>query len=159
MPWTYDPTKFKDTTPSSNYPPATLGQLNYVRFLIRDTNTNRQLLQDDEIYYILTQEANVFMAAAACCDTLVAIAGNTKQKKIGQFEITYDPMFYGKLANELRGRGAYHQVPYAGGISIADKQAQQDDTDWVPPAFARGMDDNPEAPAPQTSSTNPLTTL
>lgn len=159
MAWSYDPTKFNDATVSGDYPPATLGQLNYVRFLIRDTNTVRQLLQDDEIYFILTQEANVFMAAAVCCDSLVANAGSIKQKKIGDFEITYDPMFYQRLGNELRSRGATHQVPYAGGISIADKQAQQDNSDWVPPAFARGMDDNPQAPAPQTPSTNPLTTL
>ena len=41
-----------------------------------------------------------------------------------------------------------HQLPYVGGISIADKMAQQDDPDWVPARFFRGMFDNSRASQP-----------
>jgi hypothetical protein len=159
MTWTYDPTKFNDATASTYYPPATLGQLMQVRFLVQDNQTARQLLDDNEIYWTLTEEANVFMAAAACCDQLVSRAGSIKSKQISEFKIAYDPMFYRALAASLRARGAYYQIPYAGGISITDKEAQQAQTDWVAPAISRGLDDNPAAPKPSTPSSNPLTTI
>lgn len=135
-----------------------------VRFLIQDTNTSKQLFQDSEIYWTLTQEMNIYTAAAALCDVLVAKAGGVKGKKISEFAIQYDPMFYRTLAGTLRARGAGHQLPYAGGISIADKQAQQGDPDWVAPSFARGLDQNSQAPSPASPANggsgtngNPLT--
>lgn len=159
MAWTYDPTKFNDATPSGTYPPSTLGQLMQVRFLVQDTQTARQLLQDDEIYWLLTTESNIFMTAAACCDSLVAKAGSIHSKAISEFRITYNSEYYRALGATLRARGAFHQMPYAGGISISDKEAQQANTDWVPPAIARGLDDNPAAPSPATPSINPLMTI
>jgi hypothetical protein len=158
MAWDYDPSKFSDSTVGT-YPPATLGQLMQVRFLVQDTKYTRQLLQDDEIYWMITQEANVFMAAAACCDSLVASAGNIKSKKISEFFISYDIVFYTKLAGMLRARGAGHQVPYAGGISISDKEAQQANSDWVSPTIGIGLDNHPNAPQPTLNPTNPLTTI
>lgn len=157
MAWTYDVTKFNDNT-LSTYPPATNGQLMNVRLLIQDNRTARQLLQDEEIEQFINSEANIYMAAAACCDSLVAIAGTQKSKKISEFQITYDAGFYRELAAQLRARGQGHQTPYAGGISIADKLAQQENTDWVPPAVSRGLDDNLGAPSPAANPTNPLVT-
>lgn len=156
MAWNYDPTKFNDTTVSADYPPATIGQMTQVRFLVQDVQTARQLLQDDEIYWTLTVEANVFMAAAAVCESLVARAGSIRKKSISEFSIVYEPAFYQKLATQLRARGAGHQVPYAGGISISDKEAQQASTDWVAPAISRGLDNNPMAPSPATPPQSPL---
>ncbi len=152
--WNYDDSKFNDTTPSGTYPPATLGQLMQVRLLIQDTNTARQLFQDNEIYFPITQEANVYMAAASLCRSLVAKAGSVKSKKVGELSITYDVAFYRMLAGQLEARGAGHQVPYAGGISVADKIAQQSDTDWVTPAIVRGLDNNPQAPNPGNPPVN-----
>lgn len=159
MAWTYDPAKFNFTTESSTYPPATLGQLMQVRFLIQDNITTRQLFQDDEIYWTLTQEDNVFMAAAVCCDQLIARAGSIKAKRISEFSISYSVAFYTFLAAQLRARGAGHQIPYAGGISISDKEAQQANTDWVPAAIPRGLDNNPTAPSPIVPPTNPLSVI
>lgn len=134
-----------------------------VRFLIQDTNTLRQLVQDEEIEWSLTQEMNVYTAAASICETLVAKAGSTKEKKISNFYIVYDPMFYRTLAATLRARGSGYQVPYAGGISQSDKLAQQADADWAPPAIPRGLDNNASAPSPATppagGTGNPLTTI
>lgn len=156
--WTYDPTAM-DSTEVGIYIGSTIGQRYQIRFFIQDTNTNRQLVQDSEIDWMQTQEANVYMAAAACCDMLIAKAGAVKSKTIGDLSITYDPHFYVMLGAQLRSRGMTYQIPYAGGISIADKVAVQDDSDWVTPAISRGLDDNPGAPKPQTPSSNPLTTI
>lgn len=159
MAWTYDISLLKSATPSSTYPPATLGQRYQVRLYIQDINTLRQLFQDEEIDFQITKAANAYCAAADLCDVLVARAGGVKRKKISEFEIEYDPQFYRQLGGQLRANGAGHQVPYAGGISIGDKLSQQSDKDWVTPAIPRGLDDNPQAPAPATPSTGPLTTL
>lgn len=158
MSFSYDATQLTNTN-AGNYPGSTIGTRYQIRLLIQDTQTTRQLLQDEEIDWYQTQEVNVYTAAAACCDSLVVRAGSIKSKKISEFAIQYDPDFYRKLAMQLRARGQSYQVPYAGGISIADKLAQQADPDWAPPAVSRGLDDNPAAPSPAVVPPNPLTTI
>lgn len=147
MAWTYDPTQFASAA-AGTYPGSTIGERNQIRFLIQDTQTLRQLMQDEEIDWQQTKEANGFFAAAACCEQLVARAGGVTSKTVGPFSLGYDPMVYRGLAASLRARGCGHQVPYAGGISIADKTAQQDNADAVQPAFFRGIFDNRRAAQP-----------
>lgn len=131
-----------------------------VRFLIQDTNTNKQLVQDEEIEWTLTQEANVYTAAASICSQLVIKfgGGGVKKKKIGELMIEFDPVFYRGLAASLSARGMGHQIPYAGGISVADKNRQEQDPDWVAPKVYRGLADNPAAPQPQMPPAHPLET-
>lgn len=126
-----------------------------VRFLVHDTDTSRQLFQDEEIKWVLTQEANVYTTAAMLCENLVAKNGGVKSKKISELSITYDPVFYMTMAANLRARGAGHQVPYAGGISVSDKLAVQADTDATTSAIVRGLEDNPAAPPVATPPINP----
>ena len=145
MPWSYD----------SNLK----AEKDQVRFLIRDTNSAGQLFQDEEIKWMIANEQNIYMAAAQLCDNLVVKAGNVRSKKISEFSITYDSHFYKSLAGSLRARGCNYQTPYAGGISMADKLAVQQDSDWVTPAISRDLDRNPTAPTPQTPPSNPLTSL
>jgi hypothetical protein len=161
--WTYDTTKLTSTD-AGYFTGSTIGVRYQIRLLIQDTNSARQLFQDQEIDWIQTQEMNAYTAAAALCDTLVAKAGGVKAKKISELAIQYDPVFYRQLAGTLRARGSGYQIPYAGGISIADKQAQQGDADWVQPAISRGLDNNPIAPEPANppqggsgTNGNPLT--
>jgi hypothetical protein len=152
--WTYDPTKFEDPTVGT-YAGSTVGVRNQIRFLIQDTISTRPLMQDEEIDWTQTQEQNAYTAAAMCCENLVAKAGAIKSKRISEFYITYDTGFYTDLAVIYRGRGASHQIPYCGGISVSDKQAVQGDPDWVRPKFYRGLDDNPAAPGPANAQPNP----
>lgn len=130
-----------------------------VRFLIQDTTSTRQLFQDEEIDWMLTQEANIYMAGAALCDMLLMRNKGVKYKKIGDLSISFDSGLYKLLANQLRARGNNYQIPYAGGISSADKAAHTADTDAPRSAFARGLGDNPEAPRVVGPSNNPLTDL
>ncbi len=147
MSWTYDPTQFLSVT-AGTYAGSTIGARNQIRLWIQDTNTNRQLFQDEEIDFTQTREANDYMAAAALCDVLVAKASGVKSKRISEFSISYDPAFYRTLGLTLRARGMNYQVPYAGGISVGDKLAQQMDSDWVTPSIVRNLDNNPQAPQP-----------
>ena len=130
-----------------------------VRFLIQDNQESRALFQDEEIDWIITQEMNVYMAGARLCDILVNKSGGVKSKAISEFIIVYNVEFYKYLGNSLRARGLTYQSGYAGGISIADKIAQQNDSDWVPASIPRGLGDNPGAPKPTAPSTNPLNTI
>jgi len=130
-----------------------------VRFLIQDTNPASPIVQDEEINWVLTNEMNVWMAAAAICDTLIGRGGAVKMKKVDGLMIAYDRAFYTALALGLRARGMNYQVPYAGGISVADKEALEADPDWIRPSILRGLDDNPLAPSPATPPANPLTSV
>lgn len=160
MAFTYDPTKLTDPTVSPYYPPATVGQRNEVRLLIQDTVSSRPLFQDEEIDWSLTTAANVYMCAADLCDVLVAQSAGVKSKRISDFYITYDVALYTKLSGTLRARGMSHQVPYVGGISQADKDAQTSDSDWVEPRISRKQGDNPAGFDPVTNtSNNPLTQI
>jgi hypothetical protein len=135
-----------------------------VRFLIQDLNDTSPMFQDEEIDWVLTQEANVYMAAASLCDIRVTQVGGggkgIKRKKVGDLDITYNADHFKSLAANLRARGLGHQVPYAGGISVGDKTAQKQDNDWVRPAVPRGILENPTAPKPdQPSSSNDPTSV
>jgi hypothetical protein len=150
--WSYDPTLMESATVGT-YTGSTVGLRNQIRWVIQDTQAARPLMVDAEIDWAQTLEENQYMAAALCCEILVARAGNTSSKRVGALAITYDVEFYRGLAAVLRGRGMSHQTPYCGGISIADKLAQQDDSDWVPVRFFRGMFDNTRANQPSAGST------
>lgn len=148
--WTYN-ADFANT--SAGYSTgSTIGVRDQIRFLIQDTRTARQLLYDEEIDWTQTQEANVFYMAALCCDTLVIRAGGQRQKRVGDLEIKYDLNFYRSLAVSLRARGSLHQVPYAGGVSIADMLAQEANTDRVPPRSTITEFDNPRARQPDANT-------
>lgn len=151
MAWTYE---------SALLGNATLGPRYQVRFLIRDTDSARPLLDDNEIDWLLTQEDNVYLAAAAACDALVAQKGSIKSKSVNDLSITYDVEFYRGLAASYRARGFGGQVPFVGGISVSDKETQQQDADAVQPRMFRGVGDNTGASNPTPSGVNssdPLT--
>lgn len=141
MSWSYDVTKLQDGGTGA-YPNTTIGVRYQIRLLLQDNQTNRQLMQDEEIDWLQTQEANAYMVAARCCDSLIARFGAVTSKHVGDLGLTFDPKFYKALATTLRSRGMTYQQVYAGGISITDKISQQQDTDKVVPMFFVGFGDN-----------------
>jgi len=145
--WTYDPQKLQDGA-TGLYPGSTIGLRYQIRLLLLDNNTLKQLLQDEEIDWFQTQEMNAYMAAAACCRTLIARAGIVSSKRVGDLGLTYDPKFYLALATRLEARGMTYQLPYAGGTRISDKIAEQADIDAVVPRFFITFGDNPQADQP-----------
>lgn len=149
MSWSYDPTGLTDS------------DLMKVRFLIQDTNSSRPLYQDEEIEWTISQAANIYTAAAELAEQLVTKAGAVKAKKVGDLFISYNPSLYVTISAQMRARGAGHQVPYAGGISVGDKRSQESDSDATKPSVFRGLDENPGAPkvVPPGTDSNPLTSI
>lgn len=113
-----------------------------VRFLARDNVSGQMAVSDAEIAFCLSEEANVYRAAARIA-RMKASKGVTR-KKTGDLELAYDPAEWSKLADELERRGSGHQVPYVGGASQADKEIDRQDSDAAQPAFYRGLHE--EAP-------------
>lgn len=131
MTWTYD------GTPGSSDRDA-------VRFLIGDTDTNDQLVTDEEIAWLLTSEANVYLAAAAACNAIIS-GQRLTDKQIDGLRVSGNQRIqaYRALAADMRARSMTTAQPFGGGISISDKIARDDDTDVRTPAFSLGQFDNP----------------
>lgn len=118
-----------------------------VRFKIGDTLASDQLLQDEEISSILVEQPDPTLAAAICSEAIAGRFSRLADTTVGKTSISYSQKAtaYMELATKMRKqyKQSYKAVPYAGGISEADKQIDKDDTDRTQPYFERGMFDNP----------------
>lgn len=122
-----------------------------VRFLIGDTDESDQQVSDEEIAAILVDFPNPYNAAVQIVRSLVAKYSRRveKSKSIGDLSISYSSAAdgYRDLLKSLLTQAALHGglcEPYAGGISISDKENQESDSDRVVPAFRIGMHDRKE---------------
>lgn len=137
------------------YNQATLAtvQKDQVRLLIGDTLYTDPQMQDEEIFYFLAQRSSTYGAAAECCRTLQARFSRSVDRTAGTNKVMYSQMAkaYSAKAEEFEAKAAATGagLPYAGGISIADKLQQETDGDRAPPQFQIGMDDDflPVGPA------------
>ena len=120
------------------------GTRDQVRFLIRDTVQARPLVQDEEIDWLLTQEANVYMTAARAVEVgMLTATRGVQSRTAGDVSVTYmAPSESRALATMLRQRGQTYQRPSAGGISVADKKVLQQNEDWPPLPVSLGSMDN-----------------
>lgn len=117
-----------------------------VRFLIGDTDANAPLLGDPEITYLITEEGTPVRASIAAAVAISAKFSRLSDESVGDVSKSYSQRAeqYKKLADQLRQRQAEKSVcPYAGGISVADKQSVEGNTDRVDPAFYRDLHNNP----------------
>jgi len=123
-----------------------------IRFMVGDTDTNDQLVTDEEIAYAIAEEDNNLLAASRIANAIAAQFARRTDTEVGDLRKWYSQRFtqYTELANKLRQRGGLlSSVPYVGGISIDDKQSAKDDSDRVKPRFSRGQFsdlDNSESP-------------
>jgi hypothetical protein len=115
-----------------------------VRFLIGDTDTTDQLLQDEEIDYILSLRTNVHLAAAECAGAISAKFSRYASKSVGDLRISYGDRKrqYDELVRQLRRRANLAVAPVCTSISVSDKEGNEEDTDLVKPAIKIGMHDN-----------------
>lgn len=136
MTWTYDPTDIST-------------DLAKVRLLIGDTDTNNQLVTDEEINAAISLTSNVYEAAAWMCRAIVGkyardidTSVESVSRKASQRRDSYI-----KLAQQLESQsvnlGGGLGVPYVGGVSQSAMDAVEDDSDRVSPSFKRGMFNNP----------------
>jgi len=129
-------------------------QMHRVRLLIGDTDSSRQQLQDEEIYFTLSQQTATNYAAADCADLLsakYAFQVNTENSEL-RISAAARHKHYADLAKRLRsagpgetpsgvGAGVVVAEPFAGGISVTQNENTASDSDNVLPPFAVGQDD------------------
>ncbi len=126
------------------------GKRNQVRLLAQENVSTRQKVADEEIDHILSEEANVYMAAARVAELVAARVGPISSKRVGSLSVTYgyggtqDSSYYTQLARRLRSRGSGNQVPSAGGLSRSEKLAAEQNVDRVAPQFTLKMHDHPD---------------
>lgn len=116
-----------------------------VRFLIGDTDITDQQLTNEEITAMLTAHGSVYPAAIACLEALVAKYARKVDKSMGDLSISYGRLAdnYRSMLTDLRRRATIETcTPYAGGISISDKETDEEDSDRVAPTFSVGMHDS-----------------
>jgi len=77
-----------------------------VRFYIGDTDTNDQLLQDEEINFLLTETQNVLQAASRAAKALAAKFSRQADKAVGDLRISLSQkaQAYMSLAADLEKR-------------------------------------------------------
>ncbi len=135
MTWTYNFTQL-----------AAGAQLPQVRFLIGDTLPSDQLLQDEEIDYALSARGNVYAAAADCCRSIASTFSRQSDMADGDLRISRSQKAkaYMERALNLDAQFAINggAQPWAGGISVTQKQTAEQDSDRVTPQFNLGMEDN-----------------
>lgn len=121
-----------------------------VRFLCGDVDDGDMQVSDEEITFAVADEGNVYAAAAVICEHLSARWAREASRSINagaglstSINLSERSKAYAQKAKDLRVRASTSAgMVYAGGISQSDKEANQDDTNLVPPAFFRGMFDN-----------------
>jgi hypothetical protein len=142
MSWSYDPTDLNTTTAS--------GRLNTVRFLVGDTDTNDQKVQNEEITFSLSQtNDDVNSSASYVARTLASkYASKVTIEVDGQLTARYSDLYnhYKALADKLdyqaKKFGAQLGI-VAGGISKVGVGVVRENTDRVKPAFRRDRFLNP----------------
>lgn len=116
-----------------------------VRFLIGDTDNTDQQLSDEEISALLSTFGTARSAAEHAARALAAKFTRLVSKSVGDLSIQYQQRAaaYRELAADLKASHATAGVTlFAGGISKADRETRDADTDRVKPRFDRGKFDN-----------------
>lgn len=122
-----------------------------VRFLVGDTDTNDQLITDEEIAWtnqqvtgsatstddLYTTAYRVMLAIASKFSRLADQAIGTMRVNLSQK--ADNARTQAEQIRLLAGRENLVPVPYAGGISVADKAADRADPDNVGPFFTSGQ--------------------
>lgn len=137
MAWSYDADNL--TTDDQS------GRINVVRFLVGDTDTNDQLVQNEEVIFALGQtNNNVYYAAAQCAMALSSkFARKVDVKLDGALSGQYDGLSkkYRELAFQLKQDGLRNSGRsfsiVAGGLTVSSIDVNRQNTNRVQPSFRR----------------------
>jgi len=112
-----------------------------VRFLIRDTVASTKEFEDEEIAYMLTTKGDVRSAAILALKTLAAKYATAVDKAVGDLRLSLSQKYehYVDLIRQYEKEAVLVAVPYAGGISVADKDTYEQDSDRVKPRFTKSL--------------------
>lgn len=114
------------------------------RFYSGDTDADAAItLSDEEVLGAITLAGSARAAAALVCENLAgrySTVGKSLRDDLGQ-AIDYGERaaFFQGRATQLRSRTALSAIPFAGGTSIAQKQAEEEQGDRVVPGFTKDL--------------------
>jgi hypothetical protein len=123
-----------------------------VRYLVGDTNTDEQLVLDEEIDYALVKFPDVQFAAALVLRALAAKSIRDVNMSVGGVSVSCNQKAegYKAMAAIYDPSGvttsAVLVLPVFGGLSLAEKATLSEDDDAVQPFFSRTGDDIPGGP-------------
>lgn len=122
-----------------------------VRFLVGDTDTNDQLVTDEEIAWTNNQvtgsdtaTTDLYTVAYRVMVTIASKFSRLADQTIGDMSVSMSQKADNARAQAdqlraLAGRENLVPVPYAGGISVADKDVDRNNADRVDPFFTSGQ--------------------
>lgn len=114
-----------------------------VRHKIGDTDTDDQLLQNEEIDKEIADYGDLDLAAAAACDRIVSrFARKIDRSGLGMSASRSQLVqHYTDLARRLRLEAGKRSEIFVGGLSKDEKDNLLSDEDRVQPSFRIGQDD------------------
>ena len=122
-----------------------------IRFLTGDTDTNAQLINDEEIAWPNNQVTGSDTATTALYEVsyrvMIAIASKFSRladQSVGDvmvdmFQKATNAREQAALLKQQALREGNTPTPYAGGISVSDKEIDEENSDIVQPYFSRGQ--------------------
>lgn len=122
-----------------------------VRFLVADTDTNDQLISDEEIAYLLDEHGDTMLAAIGAAEQLaykfareVSHSGDGLSYSASDLHKHYLAVA-DRLKQVHRRARAKAARPYAGGISWAERDKDDHDDDLIQTHIRSHDMDNPRA--------------
>lgn len=133
--------------------------LDQARFLAQLTDDTNQRVTNEELTWLLSENGDdPYAAAAAAASRVAAQYADQADKSVGDLSISYSQRasqfaeLAGALEKEKKSNAAFRVAPYAGGISVTDKDAERTDTTRSSPFAWIGMHDNPPVTYGSTST-------
>lgn len=146
MSWSYDETNL--TTDDLS------GRINVVRFLVGDTDSDDQLVQNEEVIFALGQtNNNTYYAAAQCAMALSSKFARKVDIKLdgalagqyGELSKKYRELAFQLKQDGLRNSGRSFSI-VAGGLTVSSIDSARSNTNRVQPSFRRDRFKNGEQP-------------
>lgn len=142
MAWSYDPSALDISTAA--------GRLNVVRFLVGDTDTSDQQVDNDEITFALSENGDdVYSAGAYIAKNIAAkYARQVDLELDGQLSASYGDLAkqYKTLSSELASEASVKRGKLgfaAGGLTKTDIDSARNNDERVKPTFRRDQFWNP----------------
>ena len=115
-----------------------------VRFLIQDTDKDDQLIQNEEIKFLLELEGSPLKAAAKSAEIIWAKFARLVDERVGRVSKSFSQRakHYKDLMKQLRRSAAIKEaLPFAGALKESQKDVLEEDNDRVQPSFTRELHD------------------
>ena len=125
--------------------------LDAIRFLCGDTDTNDQLLANEEISWInkqvtgsTTATTSLYESAYRSCIAIASKFSRLASQAVGDLKVDLhqkaeNTRAQAKMLKDLASREGGVPTPYAGGITYSDKTVDQENSNIVPEFFSRGQ--------------------